>query len=47
LPSYNETVADRIPHARSTKVAGCGHLAFIERPEPINQAIEEFLDPLR
>jgi hypothetical protein len=24
-------------------ISGCGHLAFIERREPVNAAIEQFL----
>jgi pimeloyl-ACP methyl ester carboxylesterase len=43
LPRYNETVAQRIPGARTVSIAGGGHLAFIERPEPVNTAIEQFL----
>jgi pimeloyl-ACP methyl ester carboxylesterase len=44
LPAYNETVARQIPHARSLRIAGAGHLAFIERPDAVNAAIEKFVE---
>jgi len=44
LPGYNETVAGRIPGAHSVRIAGCGHLAFIERPDAVNAAIDRFLE---
>lgn len=34
LPRYNETAAGRIAGARSVRIAGCRHLAFIERRMP-------------
>ncbi|MGI8557015.1 MAG: alpha/beta fold hydrolase [Solirubrobacteraceae bacterium] len=44
LPRYNEAVARRITGARSVRISNCGHLAFIERPDPVNAAIEQFLE---
>lgn len=44
LPRYNETVAQRIPGARSVRIPDAGHLALLERPEPVNAAIARFLE---
>lgn len=46
LPRYNEVVTQRIPRARSVRIPGAGHLAFAERPAPVNEAISQFLDHL-
>ncbi len=41
-----EAVADGIPEARLVTVPGAGHAANLSHPEPVNQAIGEFLDEL-
>jgi pimeloyl-ACP methyl ester carboxylesterase len=47
LPWYNKTVADRIPGARLVEIGGAGHYAFLEHPEKVNRAIDEFLSGLK
>jgi 3-oxoadipate enol-lactonase len=42
-----EQLARRIPHARLATIAGAGHLAPMEAPGPVNEAIAGFLDALR
>lgn len=43
LPPYNRRVADRIPNATLVEVRKAGHLAYLEQPAAINEAIESFL----
>ena len=43
LPWYNRVVADLIPGARLEIIANAGHLAWLERPDELNQLIEGFL----
>jgi 3-oxoadipate enol-lactonase len=43
LPWYNRTVAKMIPGARLRQIGGAGHLAWLERPQEVNGAIDEFL----
>ncbi len=42
-PAYNRRVADRIPGAHLASIPVAGHLAFLERPDAMNQHISEFL----
>lgn len=43
LPRYNEAVADRIPGARRSVIPRAGHLAWVERGELLNRALDQFL----
>jgi pimeloyl-ACP methyl ester carboxylesterase len=43
LPRYNRTVASLIPGARLAVIPRAGHLAWLERPDELNDVIEEFL----
>jgi pimeloyl-ACP methyl ester carboxylesterase len=43
LPWYNRTVAEHIPGAEIEEITGAGHLAWLERPEQVNAAIDRFL----
>jgi 3-oxoadipate enol-lactonase len=43
LPWYNRTVADLIPNAAYVTIPRAGHLAWLERPDELNQLIERFL----
>lgn len=42
-PDYNARVAGSIPGARLEAIPGAGHLAFLERPEAMNEHITRFL----
>jgi 3-oxoadipate enol-lactonase len=44
LPRYNEEVAARIPGAQVHVISRAGHLAWVERGDEMNAAIEQFLD---
>lgn len=43
-PHLGAEVADAIPDCDFVEIPGCGHLGYLERPEPVNQAIVEFFD---
>lgn len=43
-PVYGEAFRDRIPGARLEVLADCGHMAPIERPEAVADAIARFLE---
>jgi len=43
LPWYNRTVAGLIPGASYRTIAKAGHLAWLERPDELNDLIEAFL----
>ncbi|MCW2943751.1 MAG: alpha/beta hydrolase fold protein [Actinoallomurus sp.] len=43
LPWYNEQVAKLIPHAVGRSIPRAGHLVWLERPQELNDHIEEFL----
>jgi pimeloyl-ACP methyl ester carboxylesterase len=40
------TFAGAIPQARLVEIAGAGHMSPLEAPEPVNEAIREFLSTL-
>jgi 3-oxoadipate enol-lactonase len=42
-PAYGETIAAAVPGARLEILADAAHLANLERPEPVNQLLTEFL----
>ena len=42
-----DDMASRIPSAKFVKVANAGHMAPLENPEVVNQAISKFLNSLR
>jgi pimeloyl-ACP methyl ester carboxylesterase len=44
-PKYARYLADKIPNATLGLVPGAGHMAMLEQPELVNQAIEQFLGP--
>jgi pimeloyl-ACP methyl ester carboxylesterase len=41
-PALGQEVASAIPGCRYVEIAGCGHLGFLERPEPVNAALIDF-----
>ncbi|MEO3754762.1 alpha/beta hydrolase [Streptomyces sp. B6B3] len=41
-PRLGREVADAIPGARYTEIAGCGHYGYLEKPEAVNSAIIDF-----
>ena len=43
LPRYNERVASLIPGAAVEQIPRAGHLAWLERPDQVNDSIEAFL----
>jgi pimeloyl-ACP methyl ester carboxylesterase len=46
-PKYSRFLAERIPGARAVVVEGGTHMVFAEKPDAVNAAIHEFLQPLR
>lgn len=46
-PAQMQSVADAIPAARCVQIAGAGHMAPIENPKQVNQAILAFINDLR
>jgi pimeloyl-ACP methyl ester carboxylesterase len=45
-PEQGRALAAAIPGARFLLVAGAGHLASLEQPEPVNEALLDFLAPI-
>ncbi|MBN2123176.1 MAG: alpha/beta hydrolase [Deltaproteobacteria bacterium] len=43
---YSTFLHERIPCSRLVVIPDAGHMVMVERPEPVNQAIEEFLSSL-
>ncbi|MGQ9477622.1 MAG: alpha/beta fold hydrolase [Candidatus Bipolaricaulia bacterium] len=43
---YSEYLRDHIPNASLRVIDGAGHMVLLERPEQLNQALQEFLAPL-
>ena len=43
-PKYAQFLKDRIPNATRKHITDAGHIAPLEKPEEVNQAIIEFLD---
>lgn len=43
-PHLAAEVADAIPNCDYIEISDCGHLGYLERPEPVNSAIIEFFD---
>ena len=43
-PKYAEFLEDAIPNAAGKHIADAGHIAPMEKPQEVNQAIIEFLD---
>ncbi|QXJ21458.1 alpha/beta fold hydrolase [Actinomadura graeca] len=41
-PHLGAEVADAIPDCDLVEIPDCGHLGYLERPEPVNEAIVEF-----
>jgi pimeloyl-ACP methyl ester carboxylesterase len=42
-PRLSREVADAIPGARYSEVAGCGHIGYLERPDEVNRLLVEFV----
>ncbi|MFQ5426475.1 MAG: alpha/beta fold hydrolase, partial [Gaiellales bacterium] len=42
-PSLNRANAERLPRATHTELPGCGHIAPLERPDSVLEAILAFL----
>src|SRR5262249_14822859 len=42
-PMLSEEIAAGIANARLVRVSDCGHLSTVERPEPVNQALVQWL----
>ncbi len=45
-PKYSNFLADNLPNARVKIIDGGTHFVFAEKPDAVNQAIEEFLNLL-
>jgi 3-oxoadipate enol-lactonase len=45
-PQEMQLIAETIPHARFTQIAGAGHMSPLEKPDEANQAISDFLSNL-
>ncbi|MCK4722341.1 MAG: alpha/beta hydrolase, partial [Dehalococcoidia bacterium] len=45
-PKYSQYLANKIAGARLVIIDGSTHFVFMEKPEEVNQAIEEFLNSL-
>ncbi|MCA9109840.1 MAG: alpha/beta fold hydrolase, partial [Planctomycetaceae bacterium] len=45
-PSEMREIANALPHATFVEIKEAGHMAPLERPEPVNAAIEHFLETL-
>jgi len=45
-PEYNRRVAEAIPGAKTVEIPRGGHLALLEHPEAVNNAIDGFLGSL-
>jgi pimeloyl-ACP methyl ester carboxylesterase len=43
-PKYSQYLAKNMPNCKMTVIEGSGHLAFLEKPDKVNRAIEEFLE---
>lgn len=44
---YSRFLADNIPRSRIELIAGAGHMVMLEKPDPVNNAIQTFVDELR
>jgi len=42
-PKYSQYLASHLPNCRAVIIEGCTHLAFLEKPDQVNLAIEGFL----
>jgi pimeloyl-ACP methyl ester carboxylesterase len=45
-PKYTHYLADKIPKVNAVVVPGGTHMVFAEKPQDVNQAINEFLKEL-
>jgi pimeloyl-ACP methyl ester carboxylesterase len=43
LPAHSELIQRSIPGATLVRIPGAGHMSPLEKPEPVNRAIAEFL----
>lgn len=44
IPDYAAEIADRVPQAKLTMIADCGHLSTLEQPAAITQALAGWLN---
>ncbi len=42
-PKYSQYLVKNMKNCKMTMIEGAGHLAFLEKPDQVNKAIEEFL----
>lgn len=45
-PKYSQFMADKMDNAKVVIIPGGTHFAFAEKPEPVNQAIKDFMQSL-
>jgi pimeloyl-ACP methyl ester carboxylesterase len=43
-PAHARELAEGIPGAKLVEIHDCGHLSTLERPEPVNEALERWLE---
>jgi pimeloyl-ACP methyl ester carboxylesterase len=41
-PALGREVGEALPHGRYIQIANAGHLGFLERPDPVNNAMLQF-----
>jgi pimeloyl-ACP methyl ester carboxylesterase len=49
LPDFKElaqTLKEQIEHARLIEIAGAGHMSNMEKPDLVNDLVNQFLDQL-
>ena len=45
-PKYSQYLAKNMPNCKMSVIEGAGHLAFLEKPQEVNTAIDKFLKEL-
>lgn len=45
-PKYSHFLADNMPKARAIIIPGGSHMVYVEKPEEVNRAIDEFLNEI-
>jgi len=43
-PDEMQTIADALPHGKLVVIPDAGHMAPLEQPQAVNDAIRQFLD---
>ncbi|HLL63087.1 MAG TPA: alpha/beta hydrolase [Propionibacteriaceae bacterium] len=44
---HTDRISERLPDAVALRLPNCGHLGMIERPDRVNEAVEDLLDRVR